>query len=92
MVSLLVVVPAIVGVRVRHFNLLRVGMIVGALDDHVVLSRSRHSEVLRVVLAVLVMVSVILVAMNIFGGHVMVQRVLIMMRVVHDWVVHAQMC
>ncbi len=52
-------------------------MVISSLGDDVVLLRASHSEVKRLVLLVFVVVGVVLVAVNVFGGHVMVAGILI---------------
>ena len=55
-------------------------MVVGALGDDVMLQWSRHREVHCMMLLVLVVERVILVPVRVLRGHVMVSRVLIVMR------------
>lgn len=78
LLDLIVVVFIVVGVAPA--DLLRVGMVVSALDDDVVLLRLRHGEVQRLVLLVLVVVGIVLVAVDVLRSHVMVGRILIVVR------------
>lgn len=76
------VVAVLVVVRVGCSDFLRVGVVVASLGDDVVLLRSGHSEVLRLVFFALIVVSIILVTMSVLRGHVVVVWVLIVVRLI----------
>ena len=57
-------------------------MVISSLSNDVMLLRASHSEVKRLVLLALVVVGVVLVAVNVFRGHVVVTGVLIVVRLV----------
>ena len=58
-------------------NLPWVSMVVGALHYHVVLLRSSHREVKRMMRWVLVVVSIVLVTVDVLRGHVVMTWVLV---------------
>ncbi len=74
------VVAVLVVVGVRGTNLLGVSVVVASLGNDVMLLRASDSEVERLVLLILVVVGVILVAVHVLRGHVMVARVLVVVR------------
>ena len=80
--ALNLVVMVLVMVRVRPAHIFRLRVVVGALGDHIVLQWSRHCEVHRLMLFALVVVCVVLVPMRVLRCHVMVCRVLIVVRCV----------
>ena len=80
LLDLVVVMLVMVGVGCT--DLLGVSMVVSTLGDGIVVAGKSHSEVERLVLGVLVVVGVVLVTMNVFRGHVMVTRVLIVVGLV----------
>lgn len=73
------VIVVLVVVSVRLANLLGVGVVVGTLGDDVVLFGASHGEVERLVLLVFIVVGVVLVASNVFRGHMVVSGVLVVM-------------
>ena len=75
------IVAVLMMMRVGGTNLFRVRVVVGALSDDIVVIGKRHGEVKRLVLRVLVVVGVVLVTMSVLRGHVVVGRVLVVVRV-----------
>ena len=82
MVDLGLVVVMIVVVRVGCADLAWVGMVIGALGDDIGLLGSRNREVQRRVLLILIVVSVVFVTMDVLRSHVVMARVLVVMRLV----------
>ena len=76
--SLIVVVLIVMGKR--WTNLSWVSVVVGTLRDDIVLLWASHSEVKRLVVLIIVVVSVVLVTVHVFRGHVMVTGVLVVVR------------
>jgi len=76
------VITVLVVVRVGCSDFLRMGVVITSLGDDVVLLRSSHSEVKRLVLFVLIVISIILVTMGVLRGHVVMDRVLIVVRLI----------
>lgn len=70
----------LVVVGIRSANLLGVSVVVNTLGDSIVLLRSSDSEVLGVVLLVIIVVGIVLVTVSVLRGHVVVSRVLIVIR------------
>jgi len=82
MVDLGLVVVMIVVVRVGCADLAWVDMVIGAFGDDIGLLGSRHREVQRRVLLILIVVSVVFVTMDVLRSHVVMARVLVVMRLV----------